>query len=227
MNRIYIKNLSFSYPNISIFNNINLNIDTVGFYAILGKSGIGKSTLAKILIGVEKIYTADEMIIPTKILYCTDKESLPKWQTTIAHLKSVIPIDKNDLLNTLLEKFNIDSRIQNLKINQLSAGELNRINIIRYLLQDYDLLIIDEGLNNIDEMTKHVIISTIKKVFLDKMYLYISHHLLEIFTYSKEIVYMERKSNHTDVETIKGLNCISLNENKLDMIYDFISSKIY
>ena len=48
---------------------------------------------------------------------------------------------------------------------QLSLGQQNRTNLTRYLLQDFDLLIMDESLANVDELTKEKIIQKIKEMF--------------------------------------------------------------
>ncbi len=53
---------------------------------------------------------------------------------------------------------------------QLSLGQQNRTNLTRYLLQDFDLLIMDESLANVDEITKEKIIQKIKEMFPNSLF---------------------------------------------------------
>ena len=59
------------------------------------------------------------------------------------------------------------------RFNQLSLGQKNRINLIRYLVQDFQMLIMDESLANVDELTREQIILKIKLMFPDRLFLYI------------------------------------------------------
>ncbi len=86
------------------------------------------------------------------------------------------------------------------RFSQLSLGQQNRINLIRYLLQDFDLLIMDESLANVDELTREKIILTIKATFPDRYFLYISHNVVEVSKFCREIVVFRgaRKRPRTD-----------------------------
>jgi ABC-type Mn2+/Zn2+ transport system ATPase subunit len=76
----------------------------------------------------------------------------------------------------------------NARFTQLSLGQQNRINLTRYLLQDFDVLIMDESLANVDEATREQIILKIKDMFPTKSFLYISHNVLEVSKFCMEIL---------------------------------------
>ena len=74
------------------------------------------------------------------------------------------------------------------RFSQLSLGQKNRINLIRYLLQDFQMLIMDESLANVDERTREKIILNIKALFPDKFFIYISHNIIEVAKFCQDIL---------------------------------------
>ncbi len=78
------------------------------------------------------------------------------------------------------------------RFSQLSMGQQNRMNLVRYLIQDFDLLILDESLANVDEALRETIVLAIKEIFPAKLFLYISHNLMEVARFCKEILVLSR-----------------------------------
>jgi multiple sugar transport system ATP-binding protein len=85
-------------------------------------------------------------------------------------------------------------------------GQQNRMNLIRYLLQDFDLMILDESLANVDEKLRQTILPAIKERFAHKMFLYISHNLMEVARFCKEILVLAGPSRNISSRLISGLN---------------------
>ena len=83
---------------------------------------------------------------------------------------------------------------------QLSLGQQNRTNLTRYLLQNFDLLIMDESLANVDEVTKEKIILTMKNIFPDRCFLYISHSVVEVAKFCRQILVL--RGHHRSPQTI-------------------------
>jgi ABC-type Mn2+/Zn2+ transport system ATPase subunit len=75
-----------------------------------------------------------------------------------------------------------------MRFSQLSMGQCNRVNLLRYLLQDFGILIMDESLANVDEPTRHAILYTIKSTFPESGFLYISHNVVEVSRFCDQIV---------------------------------------
>ena len=74
------------------------------------------------------------------------------------------------------------------RFSQLSMGQCNRVNLLRYLLQDFGVLIMDESLANVDEPTRQAILLEIKTRFPQSVFLYISHNVVEVAQFCKRIV---------------------------------------
>ncbi|WP_413836165.1 ATP-binding cassette domain-containing protein, partial [Desulfobacula sp.] len=87
----------------------------------------------------------------------------------------------------LIEIFELNDVLGS-RFSKLSMGQQNRMNLIRYLMQDFDLLIMDESLANVDEKLRETIILAIKELFSDKMFLYISHNLMEVSKFCSQIL---------------------------------------
>jgi len=76
--------------------------------------------------------------------------------------------------------------------------------VIRYLLQDFDLLIMDESLANVDERTREKIILKIKDMFPQTYFLYISHNVVEVSTFCKEILVFRNPLKKPQLVTVNG-----------------------
>ncbi len=210
-------NLNFSYngTEIPVIKDLTFSMVEPGFKAVFGPSGAGKTSLAKI------ISTPNSSIdhhIKTKgietTLYSYNLERLPGWSGVGKHLDKVTPAEKKKLKKDLIQIFQLEEVIKS-RFSQLSMGQQNRINLIRYLLQDFDLLIMDESLANVDEKLRETIILSIKDIFPDKMFLYISHHLMEVSKYCSQILVFG-KSSFTMIKGQDHKKSCSLNKEGLD-----------
>lgn len=214
------KKLRFAYQNscANVLNNLCFALHEPGFNAVFGPSGAGKTSLARIIAGS---IAASEGEIRTeginRILYSCNLERLPGWATLEQHLDTIVPPGKKELRRELTKVFGLHDLMQ-AKFSQLSLGQRNRINLLRYLLQDFDLLIMDESLANVDEKLRETIILHIKQLFPEKMFLCISHNLLEVAKFCNEIVVL---LDGAGCRVLHGLDCRQLyvlNRSRLDTV---------
>ena len=203
---ITIKNLDFSYNNKSnILNNISLKINDKDKVLILGPSGTGKSTLLKLLykyydIQRNKIFLNNYDIndyslrdIRENITYISQNELL--YNDTI---RNNIILDRNiseeEFLNVCnmvyvndIIKDNLLSYDYRLEENgtNLSGGQRQRIILARSLLKTSKIILIDEGLNEIDINLERKILKNIFSYYKDKTIIIISHRLDNMDLYTK------------------------------------------
>lgn len=187
--QIACRNLHYTYPgaDFSVFSNLDWSIEGPGFFALFGLSGTGKSTLARLISG-ELSPVKGEIDIQNagRVLYTHNAERVPGWDTVGAHLRSVTPASKTSLLTTILKDYGMETYLES-RFSGLSMGQKNRINLARYLVQEFDLLIADEVLANVDEPTRNHIIERLKTLFPQKTFIYISHNALEVARFSQTI----------------------------------------
>lgn len=198
--------ISYKYPGTehSLFDKLNFSIPEPGFHALFGPSGVGKTSLAKMISGeisgqsgsirLEEIET---------ILYSYNLERLPGWASVGRHLEKITPPIRTSMLGELIRIFGMDG-LMDQRFAQLSLGQQNRINLIRYLLQDFQLLIMDESLANVDELTREKIILSIKKMFPERLFLYISHNVVEVAKFCRLICVFRDNSKSPQTRILNG-----------------------
>jgi ABC-type Mn2+/Zn2+ transport system ATPase subunit len=199
-------NITFRYPNSTndVFHDLSFHIGKPGFNALFGPSGVGKTSLAKIVIGQINNYTgritADNM---QTLLYSYNMERLPGWSSVGRHLEKITRHDFEDRKDELIHAFGMTD-FMGLRFSQLSLGQQNRVNLIRYLLQDFQLLIMDESLANVDERTREQIIFKIKDMFPEVHFLYISHNVVEVSKFCRDIIVFRSASKSPQTLTVDG-----------------------
>jgi ABC-type multidrug transport system ATPase subunit len=203
---IEFKNLSFKFPDTvnGVFNDLNCRLSDPGFHALFGPSGVGKTTLAKIMIGEIKGFSGEILTSEIHhILYTYNLERLPGWSNVREHLQATTPDSSKGKIDELATSFGLEPCMHS-RFSQLSLGQQNRTNLARYLLQDFDLLIMDESLANVDEVTKERIILTMKTLFPDRCFLYISHSVVEVAKFCRQIVVLRGHHRHPQTISILG-----------------------
>ncbi len=209
------RDLTFSYPGSDsvILSKVNCSFSSAGFHSIFGPSGVGKSTFARLLAASSNYEFSGNIEYKdiSTILYSYNLERLPGWSSAGNHLERVVSPEKDDLKRELIDIFCIENMLK-LRFQQLSMGQQNRVNLIRYLLQDFDLLIMDESLANVDEKLRQSIILAIKSLFPDKMFVYISHHLMEVATFCDQIMVFGASAVQKSYVMVTAQNCSKAGE---------------
>jgi ABC-type multidrug transport system ATPase subunit len=225
------KDISYTYPGtrIEVFKDVSYCISGPGFHALFGPSGVGKTTLAKMITGTIADYSGN---ISRKgmqsVLYTYNLERIPGWSTVREHLEAITPESNQPRINELVSAFGMEA-FMGARFSQLSLGQQNRTNLARYLLQEFDLLIMDESLANVDEITKENIILKMKSAFADRCFLYISHNVAEVAKFCSQILVLRghRKTPQTlsilgqDYTTSKDLIKKDLERTMLEIVHAF------
>jgi ABC-type multidrug transport system ATPase subunit len=199
------KDITYKYPGAvnEVFKDLSCSISAPGFHSLFGPSGVGKTTLAKMMIGGINGFSGE---IITRgmdhVLYTYNLERLPGWSSVREHFQSTTPVASKGKIDELAAAFGLEP-CMNSRFAQLSLGQQNRTNLARYLLQDFDLLIMDESLANVDEVTKEKIILTMKAIFPDRCFLYISHSVAEVAKFCQQILVL--RGRHRSPQTISLL----------------------
>ena len=204
-NILDIKNLSYSFGNNPILKDINIHVNENEMVAIVGSSGVGKSTLFNLIAGVLKKQTGKITINGSedyigKVAYMLQKDLLFEHKTIIDNV--ILPliiakIDKKEALeegNKILKQFNLD-KYANKYPQQLSGGMRQRVALIRTYMFKRNIFLLDEAFSALDAITKkelHKWYLDLKKEF-NLTTLLITHDIEEAIFLSDRIYILGNK----------------------------------
>lgn len=163
-NILEVKNLSYSFGNNPILKDINIHVNENEIVAIVGSSGVGKSTLFNLIAGVLKKQTGEITINDSndyigKVAYMLQKDLLFEHKTIINNV--ILPliiakVNKKKALeegNKILKQFNLD-KYANKYPQQLSGGMRQRVALIRTYMFKRKIFLLDEAFSALDAITK-------------------------------------------------------------------------
>ena len=220
-NILDIKNLSYSFGNNPILKDINIHVNENEMVAIVGSSGVGKSTLFNLIAGVLKKQVGKITINGSedyigKVAYMLQKDLLFEHKTIIDNV--ILPliiakVNKKEALeegNKILKQFNLD-KYANKYPQQLSGGMRQRVALIRTYMFKRNIFLLDEAFSALDAITKkelHKWYLDLKKEF-NLTTLLITHDIEEAVFLSDRIYILGNKPGE-----IIGEIKIEINPNK-------------
>lgn len=178
MSFISIENISFSYDDKSVFTDYSCSFPMGKTSVIMAPSGFGKSTLLYMIAG---LITPSKGFI--KIPIDTPKFSFAFQDLRLIESSSVLKnitlvnskVSNTDELDACLEALDIKSLI-NKRVSTLSGGEKSRVAITRALMAEYDILLLDEPFNGLDDETKLRTMDYVKEKTAHKTVLLVTHN---------------------------------------------------
>lgn len=208
---IEIKNLTVTYKDTPVLDNINVTLSKSKIIGIIGPNGAGKSTLIKAVLniisskGIIKIddklskdqlgsvaYVEQKINIdynfPIKVRECVSLGIYPK----IGLFKNLNKHDWQKVDGALklvgLEEFS------NRQISELSGGQFQRVLIARCLVQEAKYIFLDEPFIGIDSVSEEIIMNTLKKLRDNGHTILIVHHdLRKVHAYFDEVLLLNKK----------------------------------
>ena len=200
IDNIEFKNLSFSYDDRKVLNNINLSIIKGSLFAIAGESGLGKSTFAKVLFKNLDDYSG-EILIDGKSLrdfsksdinalgFYVSPDSYVFNESIMDNLKKATKLSEHEILEWIEEK-NILKFVKTLPdgfntiIGEngklISPGQRQQIICVRSLLADRKIYIFDEMTSSVDTENEIAILDLIKMISKNSIVMFISHKMKQV-----------------------------------------------
>jgi len=196
---IKLEKLSIGY-NSSIFNNINLSVSRGEIVSLIGKNGIGKSTLLRTLVGLQKKLSGKIAINGNEIEQINNKERAKLLSFVSTGVSKQINIKVRELValgrfphTNMFGSFSSEdekiidnvlrltdiSNLADKSIYHISEGEMQRAMIARALAQDTELVILDEPTAFLDLPNRYEILYLLKKLAREenKTIIFSSHDL--------------------------------------------------
>lgn len=232
---IKIENLTKKIDKKTIFDNLNLDIPSKKITFIIGKSGIGKTTLINLIAGFTKKDSG-------KITFFDENGSeikKPLVDVVFQDFNLITNISSenniliaNNVINRLLDPkeleqqakyVSIETRQLKQNVNNLSGGEKQRIAILRSLSRDSDFILLDEPTGNLDFENGISVFENLKNIAKNKTVLVVSHNLEFAKKYADKIIRIE-KGKISEENIDKTEQNLAINNEKSSQLVSFKSS---
>ncbi len=204
---LYINNLTFGYDeNKKILENASISIPAGHSVAVIGESGVGKTTFLSLILGLLKPQSGEILYDDYNLVTQTDSDGICKGEIgdIVSYIPQIIYMNGETVRNNvtlLTEQSQIDDErvIECLKCAQIwedvsempegihtlvgengvtiSGGQRQRIALARALYKDFQLLVMDEATAALDMDKEKAVMDSIRQVKADKTLLIVTHHM--------------------------------------------------
>jgi len=203
-----ISNVTKIYPGCVANDNVSLEFESGKIYALLGENGAGKSTLVKILSGVI-IPDKGEIFLNNKILKLNSPIDAKKnkigmvfqhfnlFETLSVFENLIIDSDENrenlrEKIQSVMKKYNFSIDLD-IPVLNLSAGQKQKVEIIRCLIRNPEVLIMDEPTSVLTEQETSDLFSSLRQFSKEGiLIIYITHKLKEVMSLCDEVAVMRK-----------------------------------
>ncbi len=186
---------------------VDLTIAEGEFVTVVGPSGCGKSTLLNLIVGLMRSSMGRIVFrgapiegITTKIGYVTQKDNLLPWRTLIENVEIALEIRAVEKSARRVQAQNLIDQVglsgfEDHYPHELSGGMRQRANIIRTLIYDPELILMDEPFGSLDAQTRIVLQDQLLKLWYasKKTIVFIPHDLIEAITLADRVVLMSAR----------------------------------
>lgn len=215
-NFLQFKQVSYFYQTkdneIQALDNLSFSVDEKAFASIVGPSGCGKTTIlsltagllepsnGEILIDGEKVNKHDG-----KVGYMFQRDHLFEWRTIWQNITLGLELQKKnkqseklERAEELLKKYDLYN-FRNKKPRQLSGGMRQRVALIRTLMLEPSLLLLDEPFSALDFQTRLLVCNDVYDIIKkeQKTALLVSHDISEALSMSDKIIVLSSRPAHT------------------------------
>lgn len=193
-NCICVDTISYHYPDSDkdVFRDFSASFPMYKRAAVLARSGSGKTTLLHLLAGLIKP-TAGEIRYPAgmekvpSFSMVFQENRLLEYRSVIKNIKLVAGKVSDGQIDEILKKAGIFP-YRNKKISALSGGEKRRCAIVRALLSDYDILLLDEPFTSLDGETTSAMMRLVNDCTAGKTMILVTHNEREAEFFGCEIL---------------------------------------
>jgi sulfate-transporting ATPase len=160
---IEAQNISKAFGNKLLYENLSFSLPKGGIVGIIGPNGVGKTTLFRMMLGLEQPDSGTFKVGETvKVAYVdqSHKDLLPDksvFEVISGGTETMIAGGRQINARAYISKFNFSGTDQSKKVGVLSGGERNRVHLAITLKEGGNVLLLDEPTNDIDVNTLHAL----------------------------------------------------------------------
>ena len=195
---LIIKNLTKKFDDKTVIDNLSYEFPDHGVVAITGESGIGKTTLLRIIAGLEKNYEGEVLNGGVRnVSFAFQEYRLFPNLSAIDNVVFAIFNTNNEAVlfraQKMLTSLGLKGGDFNLLPNELSGGMKQRISLARAFLKTAPILLLDEPTKELDKENISLLTEIIQKISKDRLVIIVTHNLEDIECLSPTILQISKK----------------------------------
>ena len=170
---ITLENISMAFGEKQIFDHLSLSFPAPGQYAVLGPSGRGKTTLLRLIAGLERP-AVGKVTLPehARIAYCFQEDRLLPFKTVLENVS--LACGSEETARQWLDQVGLRGE-ENSYPASLSGGMKRRAALARALAFDAPILLMDEPFRALDADTHAAMLALVRKAAKDKLLILVTH----------------------------------------------------
>ena len=203
MKAVELINIVKKYGQQEVLNSFSLDIEKGKCLAVMGESGSGKSTIAKIIIGLEKPNSGEVKIFDKDIefLFQNSYNALNPRMTVedliyepLQFSTDIDVTDKREFILELLKQVESAPELLTRRRDELSGGQLQRVCLARALSTKPQIMIFDESLSGLDPLVQDKILDLLYKIQKEYnlTYIFISHDFRLCYFLADRIILIDK-----------------------------------
>lgn len=203
MKAVELINIVKKYGQQEVLNSFSLDIEKGKCLAVMGESGSGKSTIAKIIIGLEKPNSGEVKIFDKDIEFLfQDSYNALNPRMTVEDLiyeplqfsTDIDVKDKREFILELLKQVELAPELLTRRRDELSGGQLQRVCLARALSTKPQIIIFDESLSGLDPLVQDKILDLLYKIQKEYnlTYIFISHDFRLCYFLADRIILIDK-----------------------------------
>ena len=207
LSKEYVKGCFFSKEKKEVLKNISFEVKEGDIFSIIGQSGVGKSTIGKIILGIEKESFGKILFLGKKLVEREKRDIQMVFQDPYSSLNAAMKVkdilaeplkangekNRNEIskkVKDILEKVGLGEEFENKYPNELSGGQRQRIVIGCAMILKPKLVVCDEPVASLDLGVQKQILDLIKKFNKEygTTFIFISHDLGVVYNISDRVM---------------------------------------
>ena len=203
MKAIKLINIVKKYGQQEVLNSFSLDMEKGECLALMGESGSGKSTIAKIIIGLEKPNSGEVKIFEKDIEFLfQDSYNALNPRMTVEDLiyeplqfsTDIDVKNKREIVSELLKQVELAPELLTRRRDELSGGQLQRVCLARALSTKPQIMIFDESLSGLDPLVQDKILDLLYKIQKEYnlTYIFISHDFRLCYFLADRIILIDK-----------------------------------
>lgn len=209
IHKLEVVDLNYAYEQNLVIKDCNFAIDYPGLYFVVGESGIGKTTLAKLISGETKPKSGEIYVNRTLLKEIGNKNQI--ISTTFSDFKLFdMSLKDNILLGTMIPNEQYEAIVKEMDLfyisdvetigengNKLSAGERQKVALARQMLKKSPMYIFDETFSNLDVLAEKKLIEMFAQIAQESIVMIISHNE-KLLSYADGVIRIKTRKIETD-----------------------------